>query len=242
VINASTDKKVIPIAVAAAEAAVPESPTGPMIRTLGLVSAICGLIIVGAYQGTYDAVAANKRIATERAVFKVLPKAKSIAEFVAQPGGGIARVGAGETAIPPGAVKFFAAYDEPASSPALPPRAAKGYADTVRIMFGYQPDCQCVVGIGVVSMRETPGIGDKIITDKEFLANFTALDVKLKADLSALANEVKAVKHGAKTGAWQVDAIAGATITSRAVGKAINDAAQACCRAWFPTSTSWETS
>jgi hypothetical protein len=29
----STDKKVIPIAVAAAEAAPPESPTGPMIRT-----------------------------------------------------------------------------------------------------------------------------------------------------------------------------------------------------------------
>jgi hypothetical protein len=75
----STDKKVIPIAVAAPEASVPESPTGAMIRTLGLVSAICGLIIVGAYQGTYDAVAANKRIATERAVFKVLPKAKSIA-------------------------------------------------------------------------------------------------------------------------------------------------------------------
>jgi electron transport complex protein RnfG len=98
----STDKKVIPIAVAAPEAAPPESPTGAMIRTLGLVSAICGLIIVGAYQGTYDAVAANKRIATERAVFKVLPKAKSIEEFVAQAGGGISRVGAGDTAIPPG--------------------------------------------------------------------------------------------------------------------------------------------
>ena len=108
----STDKKVIPIAVAAPEAAPPESPTGAMIRTLGLVSAVCGLIIVGAYQGTYDAVAANKRIATERAVFKVLPKAKSIEEFVAQAGGGIARVGAGETAIPPGGVKFFAAYDD----------------------------------------------------------------------------------------------------------------------------------
>ena len=45
----STDKKVIPIAVAAPEAAPPESPTGAMIRTLGLVSAVCGLIIVGAY-------------------------------------------------------------------------------------------------------------------------------------------------------------------------------------------------
>jgi electron transport complex protein RnfG len=224
----SAEKKVIPIVVATPEVAVPESPTGPMIRTLGLVSAICGLIIVGAYQGTYDAVAANKRIATERAVFKVLPKAKSIAEFAAAPGGGIAKVGAGDTANAPGTVKFFAAYDGAGKLAGIAAEgSAKGYADTVRIMFGYQPDCQCVVGIGVVSMRETPGIGDKIITDREFLANFTALDVKLKADLAALANEVKAVKHGAKTSPWQVDAIAGATITSRAVGKAINDTAQA---------------
>ena len=224
----STDKKVIPIAVAAPDAAVPESPTGAMIRTLGLVSAICGLIIVGAYQGTYDAVAANKRIATERAVFKVIPAARSIAEFVAQPGGGISRVGAGDTANAPGGVKFFAAYDESGKLAGIAAEGgAKGYADTVRIMFGYSPDCQCVVGIGVVNMRETPGIGDKIITDREFLANFSALDVKLKGDLSALANEVKAVKHGSKTSPWQIDAIAGATITSRAVGKAINDSAQA---------------
>ena len=80
--------------------------------------------------------------------------------------------------------------------------------------------------IGVVSMRETPGIGDKILTDKGFLANFEALDVQLKDDLSALANDVKVVKHGTKTQAWQIDAISGATITSRAVGKGVNEAAQ----------------
>ncbi|MDP2808538.1 MAG: FMN-binding protein [Rhodocyclaceae bacterium] len=214
------------------------TPTAGMIRTLGLVSAICGLIIVGAYQSTYDAVAANKRIATERAVFKVIPAAKSIAEYVALPSGGIqAKAGAsdapqeaplGGTANVPGAVKFFAAYDERGQLAGIAAEgAAKGYADTVRIMFGYSPACQCVVGIGVVAMRETPGIGDKIITDREFLANFNALDVKLNADLSALANEVRAVKHGAKANPWQIDAIAGATITSRAVGRAINDAAQA---------------
>ena len=50
--------------------------------------------------------------------------------------------------------------------------------------------------------------------------------MRLKDDLSALANEVKVVKHGAKTQPWQVDAISGATVTSRAVGKGINDAAQ----------------
>jgi electron transport complex protein RnfG len=227
--QAEDKARVIPIAVAGATPPAPASPTAAMIRTLGLVSAICGLIIVGAYQSTYDAVAANKRIATERAVFKVIPAAKSIAEYVALPAGGIEpRVGAGDTAITPGAVKFFAAYDTDGRLAGIAAEGtAKGYADTVRIMFGYSPDCQCVVGIGVVNMRETPGIGDKIITDKEFLANFKALDAKLNKELSALVNEVKTVKHGTKTNPWQIDAIAGATITSRAVGKAINDSAQA---------------
>ncbi len=201
------------------------TPTVAMIKTLGLVSAICGLIIVGAYQSTFDAVAANKRIATERAVFKVIPAAKSIAEFVALPAGGVQKVGAGET--PAGAVKFFAAYDGSGQLAGIAAEGgAKGYADTVRIMFGYSPTCQCIVGIGVVAMRETPGIGDKILVDRNFLANFAALDAKLSADLNALAHEVKTVKHGTKTNPWQIDAIAGATITSRAVGKAINDAAQ----------------
>ena len=224
----SSGQRIIPIAVAGAPPPLPPvSPTAAMIRTLGLVSSICGLIIVGAYQGTYDAVAANKRIATERAVFRVIPAAKSIVEYLALPAGGISKVGAGDTATA-GAVKFFAAYDAAGKLAGVAAEGgAKGYADTVRIMFGYSPDCQCVVGIGVVAMRETPGIGDKIITDKQFLANFNALDVKLKGDLSALINEVKAVKHGAKTSPWQIDAIAGATITSRAVGKAINDSAQA---------------
>ena len=227
--QADSTSRVIPIVVADATLPAPQvTPTAGMVRTLGLVSAICGLIIVGAYQSTYDAVAANKKIATERAVFKVIPAAKSIAEFVALPAGGVEKVGAGDAAPAPGAVKFFAAYDEGGKLAGIAAEgAAKGYADTVRIMFGYSPECQCVVGIGVVNMRETPGIGDKIITDKDFVANFNALDTKLNKELSALANEVKTVKHGTKTNPWQIDAISGATITSRAVGKAINDSAQA---------------
>ncbi len=201
------------------------TPTAAMIRTLGLVSTICGLIIVGAYLGTFDAVQVNKRLALEREVFKVFPAAKAMTAFYALPAGGVAEAGSSE--VPAGAVKFYAAYDEAGKLVGIAAEGgAKGYADTVRILFGYVPDCQCVSGFGVVAMRETPGIGDKILTDADFRANFKALEVKLNAELSALANEVKAVKHGTKTKEWQIDAIAGATITSRAVGKAINDAAQ----------------
>ncbi len=199
------------------------SSSAAMVRTLGIVAAVCGLIIVGAYEGTYSAVAANKKLALERAVFKVLPGSKSITEFVAGPNG----VAEG-TEAPAGSVKFYAAYDaEGRLNGVAAEAAARGYADVVRILYGYSPDCQCIVGIGVVSMRETPGIGDKIVTDKDFLANFQALDVRLNAEMSGLANAVKTVKHGTKTQPWQIDAISGATVTSKALGRGINDSAQA---------------
>lgn len=210
--------------MSAGTASIQVTSTAALIRTLGLVSGICGLIIVSAYLGTLDAANANRRLAAERAVFKVLPTAKTIAEFYLV-GKEVKPAGTGD--MPAGAIKFYGAYDGAGKLAGVAAEgAAKGYADTVRVMFAYTPSCQCITGMGVVSMRETPGIGDKIITDAAFVANFKALDVKLKQDMSALANEVKVVKHGTKTDPWQIDAITGATITSRAVGKGINDAAQ----------------
>lgn len=201
------------------------TPTGSLLKVLGLVSALCGIIIVGSYELTLPAANANRRLALERAVFKVVPKAKSIVPYYALPGGRIAPAEGAEA--PAAAAKFYATYDDAGRLAGIAAEAgAKGYADMVRILFGYDPACQCIKGISVVAMRETPGIGDKIITDKEFLANFEALDVRLTADLKTLANEVKTVKHGSKTKAWQIDAITGATITSRAVGKGIDAAAR----------------
>ena len=201
----------------------PATPSAAMIRTLGILSTICGVLIVSAYQITLEPVAANKKIALERAVFKVIPGAHSVKEFDAtsagiQPAGAI---------VPEGAVKFYAAYDQAGALKGIAAEGAgKGYADTVRVMYAYDPARQVITGIGVVSMRETPGIGDKITTDPAFLKNFVALDVKLAADLKALANAVKTVKHGSKQNAWEIDAISGATVTSKAVGKGINASAQ----------------
>ena len=209
------------------EALAPQTtPTVAMIRTLGLLSAICGLIIVASYQGTYAAVQENKRIAVERAVFKVIPTAKSIDEYIASPDGAVTKVGAGGTASP-GAVKFYAGYDAAGKLAGIAAEgAAKGYADNVRILFAYDPVAGTVASFSVVASRETPGIGDKILVNKDFLENFP-LEAKLSADLKTLAHEIRTVKHGSKANPWEVDAISGATITSRAVGKAINDAAQA---------------
>ena len=203
-----------------------QTPTRAMVLTLGLVAAICGLIIVSAYEGSLSAVRDNRRVALERAITKVLPGASKTVSYLALPDGSIITANGDET--PVGALSFHAAYNASGGLMGIAAEgSAKGYADTVRILFGYSPPCSCVVGIGVISMRETPGIGDRILTDAAFLSNFKALDTQLNAELSGLANEVKTVKHGTKAQAWQVDAISGATITSRAVGRAINEAAQA---------------
>ena len=205
---------------------VPETPTRAMLATLGIVASLCGLIIVLAYEGSLPAVQENRRIALERAIHKVLPGAKAIVGLHAPASGDIAKAPPGAE-VPPGAIAFHAAYAADGRLLGIAAEGSgKGYADAVRVLFGYVPACQCVVGMSVVFMRETPGIGDKILTDASFLASFRVLDARLAAEGGRLANEIRAVKHGTKTQPWQIDAIAGATITSRAVGRAINDTAQ----------------
>ncbi len=92
--------------------------------------------------------------------------------------------------------------------------------------IAYDPGCQCIVGSKVLKSNETPGFGDKLDFDPEFLKNFHALEARLNAEGSALANAIVTVKHGAKTEPWQIDAITGATISSTAMGRAANAAAQ----------------
>ena len=60
--------------------AAPPTPTRAMLLALGLVAAICGLIIVVAYEGSLSSVKENRRVAMERAIHKVLPgAAKTVA-------------------------------------------------------------------------------------------------------------------------------------------------------------------
>lgn len=196
-----------------------------MVRTLGLVSVICGIIIVGFYEYTLPAVNANKKLALERQVFKVIPGAKNVVKYFATRGGIVAADS--QAQLPDGAMIFYAVYDVANKLTGIAAEASSaGYADQVRLLYGYDIDRQAITGIGVISMRETPGIGDKILTDANFLRNFTALDVRLSADMQSLANAVKTVKHGSKSEEWQIDAIAGATVTSKAVGRGINESAQ----------------
>jgi electron transport complex protein RnfG len=204
-------------------------PPGPgttsfaMIGTLGLVATLCGILVVAAHQGTLEAVTANKRIALERAVFKVVPGSTRLEEFLATPDGIVTAGGSPAE----DALRFYVTYDAGGDLKGVVAEAgAMGYADVVRVLYAYDPGRQVINGFGVVAQRETPGIGDKIIADKAFLRNFEALDARLAADGKVLANPIRTVKHGGKANPWEIDAISGATVTSKAVGKGIHDSAQ----------------
>ena len=125
----------------------------------------------------------------------------------------------GELKIVPGLEgeghRFFAGYDGSGNLLGLVIEASdRGYADVISAMYSYNADMRAITGFQVVEMRETPGLGDKIRSDPDFLANFKNLDASHQ-------HPITAVKHGTKRNPWQIDAISGATISSRAVGRAL---------------------
>lgn len=180
--------------------AVMEAPPQPsalrLIATLGGIAVMSGLLVVGTYQLTKPRIEENKRVALERAVFSVLPGAVERTEV---------ELPSGETVI--------AALDGEGNLIGFAlPGEARGYQDVIRLLYGFDPVNQKIVGMTILQSTETPGLGDKIIRDPRFHENFRALDVS---------REVVVVKEGEKTEPWQIDGISGATVSSIAVGEAI---------------------
>ncbi len=206
-----------------------EQAPGPveLVKVLGVIATVCGVLIVTAYQVTAGARSANQQKAREIAVLQVVPGANSYVEY-ALSAENITPV-VGGTAAPKDARSVFVGYNTSGEMAGIAlETGAQGYSDIVKILYNYSPECECVTGFTVLSSKETPGLGDKIVKDAAFLANFQnpGLEAKLDSGKTALANEIMTVKHGTKTHPWQIDAISGATITSRAVGKGINQSAQ----------------
>lgn len=200
----------------------PRTPAWEMLRTLGGIAMISGLLVALVYQFTLPIIAENQRVLTEKAVFRVLPGAVAKRDFVITADGGLAPAEeGGEGAL------VYGAYDADGGLVGVAiTGSALGYAGPVNVMFAYDPECDCINGSKVLNSNETPGFGDKLDFDPEFLKNFEALDARLNAAGDALANEIVTVKHGTKSQPWEIDGISGATISSKAMGRAANNAAQ----------------
>lgn len=88
--------------------------------------------------------------------------------------------------------------------------ANKGYGGDVVVMTGISSEGE-VTGVKITSQNETPGLGQKAL-DASYTDQY----------LMAIPEGGFAVKKDDPSG--QIDAIAGATITSRAVTNSVNDA------------------
>lgn len=94
------------------------------------------------------------------------------------------------------------------------PSGEFGFQDMVQVIFGYDAESQTILGMLVLEHKETPGLGDKIVKDLEFVGQFAGRAIPLEG-----------VKMGQGSGNdTEIDMITGATISSRAVIRIINNA------------------
>ncbi|MGB0524054.1 MAG: FMN-binding protein [Flammeovirgaceae bacterium] len=195
------------------------SSSAKMLKAMVGIGTMCALLIVLTYEGTLSRVKQLKAEALEQAIFKVLPGVTTIQPFQLKADGQFAKIEKAEA----GMQVVFAGYDDAGKWKGLAIAASgQGYADIIRILYGYDPQEEAIIGFYVLESKETPGLGDKIEKDESFLANFKRLTAKLKSDLSGLENPIIPVKSGTKEQDWEVDGITGATISSRAIANMLD--------------------
>jgi electron transport complex protein RnfG len=195
-----------------------EPSSAQLILALGLAGLFSGILLVGTYIYTLPKIEANKAAALQTAIFKVLPDCQSFDtyELVA---GEIQLVdkeegqkkGAARKETTP---KIFAGFTADGTYIGFAiPAQIPGFQDIIGAIYGYDPKSRTIVGFEVLESKETPGLGDKIFKDADFQTNFKALNTL---------PEILAVKKGAKVNDNEVEAITGATISSKAVVKLLN--------------------
>ena len=100
---------------------------------------------------------------------------------------------------------------------------AYGYgSDPIMLVFGYDARRGEIIGLKVLGHKETPGIGTKIETDESFAGLFWRSD---DGDVPARQPRLEGKRDDQFRASepHQVDMISGATISSKAVIKVVND-------------------
>lgn len=194
-----------------------------LVATLGVAGLLSGLILVGIYLATLPRIRQNQADALERAIFAVLPKAESFdalqvkGDRLVPYEGPVAKAEVGEVVYAAkSAGGALVGYAVPAEGP--------GFQDTITLLYGLDATTKSIVGLEILESRETPGLGDKIVADPAFHANFQKLRVE---------PEIVPVTGGGATEPNEVDCIAGATISSKSVVAILNHSVQR----WLPLLT-----
>ena len=181
-----------------------------LVVILALAGLISGIGIVGIFEVTLETITANKARELRAAVFKVLPGVTQMQQL-AQENNRLIPVPEDDASDN----TIYGGYDEDQNFIGYAiPGEGPGFQDTIKLLYGYRPDSKKVVGMEVLESRETPGLGDKIYKDLAFVGAFADLPIE---------PIIEVVKKGRKVSDNQVDAITGATISSRAIVSIIND-------------------
>ncbi|MEE9358837.1 FMN-binding protein [Candidatus Vondammii sp. HM_W22] len=184
-----------------------------LVLSLAIAGFISGVAIIGIYEATLSTITENKARELREAVFKVLPGVSQLQQLQYKDDKLVAAPGE-----KPSDLTLYGGYDEKGGFIGYAiPSAGPGFQDTIKVLYGYLPESRRIVGMEILESRETPGLGDKIYKDPEFVANFA----NLAADPS-----IKTMKKGTKSAANEIDAITGATISSKAVARIINEGHQ----------------
>ena len=99
-----------------------------------------------------------------------------------------------------------------------------GYAGNITMLIGVSGDGK-VTGLQVRDMQETWGLGGEALTDWEFLAQFLNTEGNVAIG-TAGADAFSGATGSASSGEAEVyvDALTGATVTSRAIARSVNSA------------------
>ncbi len=181
-----------------------------LLATLGTAGAVAGLLIVLAHQWAEPRIQAHRAEVLRSAIHEVLGAPDRYRTLYVLDG---ALVDAPPAGVDTAALdRVYAGFDGTGGLVGFAITGAEpGFQDVIRLIFGYDPRTERVLGMKVLESKETPGLGDKIEKDSAFVAGFRGAEAPLRG-----------VKAGAGRDGHDVDMITGATISSRTVIGIIN--------------------
>jgi electron transport complex protein RnfG len=180
--------------------------------TLGVAGALAGTLLVFVFLWSQPKILAYRAMVLAEAVTEVLKGPDRFESLFLVDGEFVAQVPAGVDTLD--LDRVFLGYDEGGSPIGFAMEAEGfGFQDIIGIIFGYSAETGQVLGMKVLRHLETPGLGDKIVKDMAFVGEF-----------DGVAAPIEGVKPDRNTGdPDQVDMITGATISSKAVIRIINE-------------------
>lgn len=202
--------------------AQPEPGSLRLIMTMGVAGLAAGLILVSVYMLTLPKIQENLYNDMQLAIKSVLDGTESTTTWLLENGELVPYDGP-DGVLPEGEAVYAGFNGEGNLIGYAVPAQGAGFQDTVKVVYGFDPAQMLIIGLAVLDpLLETPGLGDKIRSDPAFVASFVALEI-----------EPEIVGAAERNAPNEVDLISGATITSAAVVKILNESTTV----WAPVLT-----